>query len=82
MRAAITFLIGLMTTSGGLVIRSCSGGADLDLARYWCGPQPLAMMSEAHAHCVGCGMAAGFVTMIAAIVACSLPRRRIKLERI
>jgi len=82
MKAAITVLTGLSTVAVGLVLRACSSGGGADLSRYWCGPQPMGMLSEAHAHCAGCGMiAAGFILMIAGIVAGNLPRRRVTREK-
>ena len=82
MKAAITVLTGLPTVAGGLVLRTCSGGEGADLSRHWCGPQPMGMLSEAHAHCAGCGMiAAGFILMITGIVASTLPRRRVAREK-
>ena len=81
MRAAITFLMGLTAATGGLALRACSGGADIELMRSWCGPAPQALLAQGHAHCAGCAMlAAGFALMIAAIVIASLPRRRVARE--
>jgi hypothetical protein len=81
MRAAITFLMGLMTTIGGLALRACSSGGDVEMMRSWCGPAPHAFLAQSHAHCAGCAMlAAGLALMIAAIVGASLPRRRVARE--
>lgn len=82
MTAAMMFLSGLTAAIGGALFRSCSSGVEADLMRYWCGPQPQALLLQNHAHCAGCGaLAAGFILMIAAIVMGSLPRRRIARER-
>lgn len=81
MKAAITVLTGLSTVAGGLVLRACGSGAGAELSRYWCGPKPMALLSEAQAHCAGCGMiAAGLLLMIAGTVASRLPRRCIARE--
>jgi len=80
--APLIFLSGLAATTGGLVLRACNTGIANDIASYWCGPQPHALLAQSHAHCAGCGVtAAGFVLMTAAIVVAALPRRRVTRER-
>lgn len=82
MTATWMFLSGLAATTGGLFLRACNKGVAAELANFWCGPQPHALLAQSHAHCAGCGMAAaGFVVMIAAIVLGSLPRQRLAKER-
>lgn len=82
MTAAIMFFSGLSGAIGGALLRSCSTGVEVDLARYWCGPQSPATLAQSHAHCVGCSvLASGLVVMIAAMIIASLPRRRVARER-
>lgn len=82
-KAALMFLSGLAATTGGLVLRACNAVPSTNIASYWCGPQPHAVLAQSHAHCAACGVAAaGFVLMIAAIVVASLPRRRVASERV
>ena len=82
MTAALMFLSGFAATTGGLVLRVCSTGVASDLASYWCGAQPHALLAQGPTHCVGCGIAAtGFVLMIGTIGVASLPRRRVARER-
>lgn len=81
-RSALIFFSGLAATTAGLVLRACNTGIAGDIANYWCGPQPHALVVQSHAHCAGCGIAAaGFALMIAAIIVASLPRRRVARER-
>ena len=82
MTAAIMFFSGLSTAIGGALLRACGSGSEVEVARYWCGPQSPAMLVPSHAHCAGCAaLASGLVLMIVAIITASLPRRRIARER-
>jgi len=82
MTAVIIFFLGLAATTGGVLLRSCNSGLEANFERYWCGPQPHALLAQSHAHCAGCEVLAfGFILMISAIVVGGLPRRRAVREQ-